>query len=163
VSDHVVLLGDSIFDNGAYTRGEPDVARHLRSLLPPDWKVTLAAADGSTTADLAKQLDALPRDVTRGVLSVGGNDILNADILDRPVGSTREARIALMLFNDVILRAAFERGLDVIDLRLVCTDPDDYANPIEPSGQGGRKIAATIASALGVSGETNRRTVAYAG
>ena len=44
----------------------------------------------------------------------------------------------LCLFNDVILREAFRAGLPVIDLRLVCTDPDDYApsSPIEPSVAG---------------------------
>jgi len=58
------------------------------------------------------------------------------------------ARIALMMFNDVILRFAIERRIDVIDLRLVCSDPADYANPIEPSGSGGRKIAAAIARSI---------------
>ena len=29
------------------------------------------------------------------------------------------ARIALMMFNDVILRCGFERGLSIIDLRLI--------------------------------------------
>jgi hypothetical protein len=58
------------------------------------------------------------------------------------------ARTALSVFNDVLLRAAFQAGVDVIDLRLVCTDPSDYANPIEPSGAGGKKIAAAIAAAL---------------
>lgn len=59
------------------------------------------------------------------------------------------ARVALMVFNDVILRIAFERAVDVIDLRLVCTEASDYANPIEPSGSGGRKIAEAIAVAVG--------------
>lgn len=59
------------------------------------------------------------------------------------------ARVALMVFNDVILRIAFEHAIDVIDLRLVCTEAFDYANPIEPSGSGGRKIAEAIAVAVG--------------
>jgi hypothetical protein len=59
------------------------------------------------------------------------------------------ARVALMVFNDVILRVAFERAIDVIDLRLVCTEAADYANPIEPSGTGGKKIAAAIIAAVG--------------
>jgi hypothetical protein len=59
------------------------------------------------------------------------------------------ARVALTLFNDVILRVAFERAVDVIDLRLVCTDLADYANPIEPSNAGGQKIASAIAAAVG--------------
>jgi hypothetical protein len=55
------------------------------------------------------------------------------------------ARIALMMFNDVILRFAIERRISVIDLRLVCSEVADYANSIEPSGSGGRKIASAIA------------------
>ncbi len=38
---HVVLLGDSIFDNQAYTRGEPDLVHHLRRVLPVPWRATL--------------------------------------------------------------------------------------------------------------------------
>jgi hypothetical protein len=55
-----------------------------------------------------------------------------------------------MMFNDVILRTAFMERLDVIDLRLVCSEACDYANPIEPSGEGSRKIALAIARSLGV-------------
>jgi lysophospholipase L1-like esterase len=51
---------------------------------------------------------------------------------------------ALCIFNDAIIRAAFARGLPLIDLRLVCNDDRDYANPIEPSARGGAKIAAAI-------------------
>jgi GDSL-like lipase/acylhydrolase family protein len=68
--------------------------------------------------------------------------------LEPPAGEL--ARVALMLFNDAILRTALERGVGVIDLRLICTQPADYANPIEPSGIGGAKIAAAILSAIGV-------------
>jgi hypothetical protein len=60
------------------------------------------------------------------------------------------ARVALMAFNDVILRMAFESQLPVIDLRLVCNEPADYANPIEPSSRGGEKIARAIIRSLGL-------------
>jgi hypothetical protein len=60
------------------------------------------------------------------------------------------ARVALMAFNDVILRMAFESKLQVIDLRLVCNEPADYANPIEPSSHGGEKIARAIIRSLGL-------------
>jgi GDSL-like Lipase/Acylhydrolase family len=66
-----------------------------------------------------------------------------------PRDEGRVARVALTVFNDVILRAAFDNHLDVIDLRTVCTEASDYANPIEPSGEGGRKIALAIAEACG--------------
>jgi lysophospholipase L1-like esterase len=51
----------------------------------------------------------------------------------------------LTVFNDCIVRAAFARGLPLLDLRLICTEEGDYANPIEPSAQGGEKIARAIA------------------
>lgn len=67
-----------------------------------------------------------------------------------PDDQAPSARVALMMFNDVILRAAFHWRLPVIDLRLICSEPSDYANPIEPSGSGGAKIAHAIATTLGV-------------
>jgi hypothetical protein len=60
------------------------------------------------------------------------------------------ARVALTMFNDAILRTAFERGLCVIDLRLICREPADYVNAIEPSARGGKKIADAIATSLRV-------------
>ncbi|MBC4018867.1 hypothetical protein ACFQU2_41455 [Siccirubricoccus deserti] len=56
----------------------------------------------------------------------------------------RLAVAGLTLFNDAILREAFARDLAVIDLRLICSDPADFANAIEPSVLGGAKIAAEI-------------------
>ena len=46
---HVVLVGDSILDNAAYTQGGPDVVSQVRGLLPPGWEATLLAVDGATT------------------------------------------------------------------------------------------------------------------
>jgi hypothetical protein len=66
------------------------------------------------------------------------------------------ARLALALFNDAILRAAVDKHIDVIELRAICTEPSDYANPIEPSGSGGRKIAIAIARALAGASPSSR-------
>ena len=66
--------------------------------------------------------------------------------LERSVATA--ARIALALFNDVIQRAANHHGVPVIELRSICVEAGDYANPIEPSGPGGLKIARAIASAI---------------
>jgi hypothetical protein len=68
-------------------------------------------------------------------------------IYDAIPGLTAAQRAALALFNDVIHRSALEAGAAVIDLRLVCTEADDYSaiSPIEPSGQGAAKIARVIA------------------
>jgi hypothetical protein len=60
----------------------------------------------------------------------------------------RRANVALAVFNDVILRAAAAAGHPTIELRQVCDEPADYANPIEPSVQGGEKIARAIVRAV---------------
>ena len=73
--------------------------------------------------------------------------------------SPRVIRTALTLFNDCITRAAFARSLALIDLRLVCHEDDDYANPIEPSAQGGRKIARAVAAVLDPTRDTRRSVV----
>lgn len=54
------------------------------------------------------------------------------------------ASAALCLLNDSITRQVFQNGLTLIDLRLVCAEDDDFANPIEPSVKGGIKIAQAI-------------------
>ena len=46
----VILLGNSIIDNGAYVRpGEPDVAKQLQALLP-DYAIIKRALDGAISA-----------------------------------------------------------------------------------------------------------------
>lgn len=69
-------------------------------------------------------------------------------IYDTPSSGTgyRVIRTALAIFNDCITRAAFARAISLIDLRLICGQDADYANPIEPSVRGGAKIARAIAA-----------------
>ena len=193
---HVVLLGDSIFDNGVYVPGEPDVVKQLRAALPDGWKATLCAVDGAVTRSVPRQLSRVPADATHLVISAGGNDALGeSHLLGASVRTVAEAvtvlgeaqerfarnyaemlrsvlalglraavctiydtpttapnqrviRSALALFNDLITRAAFREALPVIDLRLICSEDEDYANPIEPSAKGGEKIAAAIAALI---------------
>lgn len=194
---HVVLLGDSIFDNAAYVDGGPDVVAQLREILPPGWKATLRAVDGAVVADVERQLDRVPPGATHLVVSAGGNDALShLDVLDRRAASVgevldvlaalrapfaeryermlgkvldlglpvtvctiyngqlgeptlqRRAQTALTVFNDAIVQAAFAAGAPVLELRRICSEPGDYANPIEPSVQGGAKIASSILAAL---------------
>lgn len=77
MSGHVVLLGDSIFDNGVYvTPGGTSVIEHLRRALPAPWRGSLLAVDGATVAAVDRQLARVPSDATHLVLSVGGNDAL---------------------------------------------------------------------------------------
>ena len=89
---HIVLLGDSIFDNAAYTDGGPDVVSQLRGLLPSGWAASLAAVDGSQATDVGAQVAGIGADATHLVLSVGGNDALMASgLLDEPVYSSADA------------------------------------------------------------------------
>jgi hypothetical protein len=208
--NNVVLLGDSIFDNATYVGAGPDLVTQLKGDLPQGWTAALAARDGSTTADIAGQLKAMPSDATHLVVSAGGNDALHekglieesarsaAEVLDKlakiktsfaksyaamldgvlarklptavctvyeahyadPV--TRQiAAVGLSVFNDVIMRAAFTRGLPLIDLRLVIGDAPDYANDIEPSVEGGAKIARAIATLVTTHDFTRRRSEVY--
>jgi hypothetical protein len=88
---HLILLGDSIFDNKSYVGGGLDVISHLRQQVPDEWKVTLRAVDGSVVENVQRQTLDLPGDATHLFLSVGGNDaILNADILQMKVSSSAQ-------------------------------------------------------------------------
>jgi lysophospholipase L1-like esterase len=89
---HVVLLGDSIFDNAAYVAGGPDVRAQVQACLPPGWRTTLLAVGGSRTPDVRVQLRQLPPDASHLVVSVGGNDALDhLDFLTAPAQSVAEA------------------------------------------------------------------------
>ena len=186
---HVVLCGDSIFDNAAYIDGGPDVAAQLREMLGPEDAVTLRAVDGSISSQLVPQLADIPSDATHLIVSTGGNDILHhAALLEQKVGSIAAAMAilgtavaefasehrlaveaasqctipvaictiydanmgplittALSLFNDAISCNIHRQNVDLVDLRLICEETGDYANPIEPPVQGGAKIAECLA------------------
>lgn len=75
VAGHIVLLGDSVFDNAGYLAGRgPDVVGHLRASLPAGWRATLLARGGAVAADVPGQLGRSPPDATHLVVSAGGND-----------------------------------------------------------------------------------------
>ncbi len=95
---HVVLLGDSVFDNAGYLAGRgPDVIGHVRARLPSGWQATLLARGGSVAADVPGQLGRLPPDATHLVVSAGGNDAGRREgLLAEPARSVADglARIA---------------------------------------------------------------------
>ena len=64
---------------------------------------------------------------------------------------------ALGLFNDVIVEEASLRLLPIIYIRAIFTDRGDYANPIEPSVQGGQKLADEIAGLIDDWGSSTNR------
>jgi len=57
---HIILLGDSVFDNLKYVVPEPAVLTQLQELLPGGWTATLRAVDGAVTYDVPGQLRDLP-------------------------------------------------------------------------------------------------------
>lgn len=208
---HIVLLGDSIFDNAAYVGRGPDVIAQLRARLPAGWQATLRAVDGSVTSDVARQVQRVPPDATHLIVSAGGNDVLRSSlVLDESARSVAEAldkvaRVrnhfaqdyramldavlarklptavctiydprypeprrtiavtALAAFNDVITREAFERGLPLFDLRVLCDEDADFANPIEPSVHGGEKITTAIAKLVAEHDFSRGRSEVFAG
>jgi lysophospholipase L1-like esterase len=207
---HIILLGDSIFDNAPYVNGGPDVIAHLQQRLPDNYNSTLLAIDGSVVRNVSAQLTRIPEDATHLFVSVGGNDALHKmEILQMPARSSTEvfdalsdiasafeerykkmlasilklnkpttlctiyyprydeafqqkiAVSALSTFNDVIIRQAFLAGFPLIDLRLLCNEVTDYANPIEPSVEGGYKIAKTIQKVADEHSFEGNRTTVY--
>jgi hypothetical protein len=209
---HIVLFGDSIFDNKSYVGvNGKDVITHLRENLPAGWQATLKAVDGSIIENVSRQLLDVPPDATHFVVSVGGNNaIMNTDLLQMEAKNSAEvlnefanrretfelhyekmlrnllsknirtavctiyfpnfpevmfqrlAVTALTVFNDVIIRQAIANNLPVIDLRLICNEANDYANAIEPSDKGGKKIAANILELINKHEFSNRRTEVFA-
>lgn len=71
--------------------------------------------------------------------------------LEPPV-LARLAKVPLAVLNDRIVRIAASLGVEVLELRSVCTTPDDFVLQIEPSARGAAKIARAIAAL--VTGET---------
>lgn len=84
MSRHIVLAGDSIFDNDAYVMGERGVIEQMRAALPRDWSAFKVAVDGDCIRDVGKQVAELPTHATDLIVSVGGNDALqHSHLLDR--------------------------------------------------------------------------------
>ena len=83
--NHVVLLGDSVFDNAAYVAGGPDVRSQLQERLGTSWQVSLIAVDGDRAHNVAPQPQHLPPDASHLVVSVGGNDAWTISISSPPL------------------------------------------------------------------------------
>jgi hypothetical protein len=144
LSKHLVLLGDSIFDNATYVRGRPAVIDQVRNSLPQGWRATLIARDGNVINDVHRQLERLPDDASHLVLSVGGNDVLlEIEILQRTVRNVGEGLRLLAdsrdrFENDYrrLMQAIRDRGLPAA----VCT----IYNPCFPEGLLQREAVAVL-------------------
>lgn len=86
-------------------------------------------------------------------------------IYDPRFPDERQRRLAsagLTIFNDCITRAASACGIALIDLRIICSNPEDLANPIEPSAIGGAKIARAITEFAAEYDRTRGRSEVFA-
>jgi lysophospholipase L1-like esterase len=163
------------------------VIRNVRAQagrLPADASHLILSVGGNDALGHARLLDAPARSMAEALsmLASAGDDFereyqhMLEDLLGRRLPTAvctiynprfADARMqklavtALCIFNDAITRAAFARGLPLIDLRLVCDDERDYANPIEPSARGGAKIAAAITRIVTAHDFSRGRTEAF--
>jgi hypothetical protein len=122
---HIVLAGDSIFDNAAYVIQKQAVIDLLSARVGGHSKATLLAVDGSVTSEVLEQFEQLPPDTTHLIISSGGNDALAAaHLLNQPVVSVAGA---MTLFAKVVdkfqteYRAMLEEAISRVDIVVVCT------------------------------------------
>ena len=103
---HIILAGDSVFDNRTYVEvGEPDVRDQLADLLDDGDKATLIAVDGDINNNVSEQLDNIPNDATHLFISIGGNDaLMHIDAFTETVSTIGDA---LDSFNEMVQE--FER------------------------------------------------------
>ena len=122
---HIVLAGDSIFDNGIYVPGQPDVAQQLRNQLGEESNVTLLAIDGDVTIDVHNQLTQLPEDTSHLFISVGGNDALGLlHIFTDPVSSVGEGFLKFSRVQTTFqqeYKAMLENALSLNIPTTICT------------------------------------------
>jgi lysophospholipase L1-like esterase len=114
-------------------------------------------------ADVAEEFEAGYREMLRAVAATSRPTAVCTVYYPRfpdPLVQ-RLAVTALTVFNDAIIRAAFEAGVPLLDLRLICDEDADYANPIEPSEAGGAKIADAIVRLLSGYDFGKRRTEVF--
>jgi len=108
---HIVLAGDSIFDNAIYVEEGESVDELLKHRLPKD-KITLIAVDGDVITDVKAQLKNYPNDATHLFISCGGNDALqSAEILSEEAVTVSEACYKL-LPTLTLFRANYANMLD---------------------------------------------------
>lgn len=147
-----------------------DMSSQLRSVPTRD-AVAFVSIGGN---DLTQHIELLARSSTNAeavlgeLLEVADRFSLRYDEVARSVAAAAErtvlctiyevqleprrfaalARVPLGVLNDRIIRIAARLGLEVLELRDVCTSASDFVMQIEPSARGAAKIADGIANVL---------------
>jgi hypothetical protein len=105
---HVVLLGDSTFDNASYVEeDEPSIVQQVSLYLPEGSQASLLAMDGSSIQDMSRQLERLPTDASHLLISIGGNDTLS---YARILLSAAQSSVIEMLDRVSGMKAEFEQN-----------------------------------------------------
>jgi len=172
-ADLLAVDGDVAGSVAAQLEGLPESATHLvvsaggnDALMRTGLLEMPAATVAHALLLMAEAVDDFERDYRAMVASVTacGLPVVLCSVYFPRFQEEAFQRIAIMAlagFNDAILRVAFDAGLPVIDLRLVCTEPAHYANEIEPSSAGGERIVAAIMHAVTTHDFSSRRSTIY--
>jgi hypothetical protein len=127
--------------------GGNDAVEHIGLLDPkPTTNTKLLADVAAMSEGFATAYDPLLEDLQGRVRRLLVCTIYEPPLIDET--TARLARVPLAVLNDQIIRVAARRGLDILDLRAVCTEPADFVKEIEPSPRGAHKIALAIANAI---------------
>ena len=159
VSQQLRGLGDDVTHLVVSAGGNNAIANS--DILP--MKASAAAEVFSTLADRTEAFGKEYRAMLRALAATGlpyAVCTIYYPNFDDPIVQ-RIAKAALASFNDVIISLAVEHRVPILDLRLVCSERNDYANEIEPSGRGGEKIASAIIGMIEQGIEFESRSVIY--
>lgn len=122
---HIVLLGDSIFDNAHYVPDGLSVIQHLRKIIPPGWQATLVAVDGDATPDVLGQTKRIPETATHLIVSIGGNDALGCTgVMNQQADTVQFALHHLNIIHRRFRKEYRDMLAEILALRLptaVCT------------------------------------------
>jgi hypothetical protein len=152
VESQLVKLPANV-DLAVLSVGGNDAMRHVDLLQLP------AASSGETLDALIAMADGFAGIYERVVKSVRERvpRLVLCTMYEPPLvgkNTANRARVLLTMLNDGVFRAAYRRGLDVLELRAICTDAADFTQQISPSATGAAKIARAIAAiAAGTDGK----------
>jgi lysophospholipase L1-like esterase len=127
--------------------GGNDVTSQISLLSRP---VSNAATVFAALLDIAEDFGVRYEDVARAVAGRFQRTVLCTiyEVQLEPPPLARLARVPLAVLNDRIIRVGARLGLEVLELRDVCTEPSDFVLQIEPSPAGAARIAEAIAGVL---------------
>jgi len=128
---HLVLLGDSIFDNCSYVgKGQPAVIDQLKAKVKDQgWNATLVAVDGNVLSHVADQIKRVPRDATHAFISIGGNNALSyMHHLNDSVRNVGEALLVLSKIKKKFEKDYTDMLKHIIELKIPVTTCTIY-NP----------------------------------